>query len=561
MSNLLFQMQENLLKKLRNSKGEILKNKKSYLFFCFFIISLLIILIGVLFLNINNFNTININDGVHYYPDGINVPAKKTLIIQPGATLKMGEDARIEVFGKIIAKGTKEKPIIFEAEKNYWRGVKIVGNSDPLDIDFYKKSLLNEQFEDTSFISSLQNGNIFKHCLFKNLQTNGIRDVANRKKAVIEAENSSILLFDISFKNVVHMGIIQTENSLLLAKQNVIDSKMVMKVFHVINSISIIYENEVSPKRYEYQTWPDGIFGNVGVGIVVNNIFDGTSDDAIDFDSSLVYIFNNKINNTSDDGIDIDNKTIAYLSNNEINSIKEDGLLISNQSIAYLLNNKVVDSFNGITLRNGGRAIGQNLNISAENGIVFHQGIPLILTNNMFNNLRESIAKITEVEMHNIGIYEAQDNNDLLDLLEKSYKKKGDYRIISESIDKSNTSFDSFLYLKKVLKLVNLAEYQNSFIDGFKQLNEEDKSKLLKYKNTLYLQDSFISSTNNATLENEPLYAKINNVEFNGGNTSTELGSHPENFYQDVNNLKSIPAKIKYTKELLNKFNDLVLNI
>ena len=62
----------------------------------------------------------------------LTVPEDSTLVIEPGARLRMGNDTRIFVKGRIIAKGTEDKPIIFEGiDKDvYWRGIKIEGFDD-----------------------------------------------------------------------------------------------------------------------------------------------------------------------------------------------------------------------------------------------------------------------------------------------------------------------------------------------------------------------------------------------------------------------------------------------
>jgi hypothetical protein len=495
-----------------------------------------------------------LSEGEYIFKDDFYVPEKKTLIIKPGANLKIGRGASIIVEGKIIARGTKEKPITFSSYDDYWRGIKIIGKQRKLDLDNYKKALKGKEIENTDFLKSFENSNIFLYCTFKNLATNQVRDVANRKKAVLEVKNSSLVVSHSKFEDIVHMGVIQTENSFLLINHSEFLSEMVMKVIHPINSVAVIHDNLIEPKRYEYQTWPDGVFVNAGIGIVVNNSFDGLSDDAIDFDGSLAYIFGNSIKKTFDDGIDIDNKTEAYIIDNKIEDISEGGVLVSNQSKAFLFNNNITKTEHGIVLRNGGKVFADNLTIDKSKiGILIYQGIPLILTEEDFQNVKKEVSSISKEEMNGIGIYEVNSPQDLGDLLEKTYTTYKGYRIINNSVEQSDTYFGLFLFLKKTLKLVNSLELGGNNYDTFKKLGL-DNDFLNKYNNSLYIKNSEIKNVLDDLILKKPYHIKMENVGLKTKKYNMEEGEDIKNFIteEEVNNVGN---QKRYIEELIKKIN------
>lgn len=71
-------------------------------------------------------------DRVWYINDNVIIPKGYTLTIEPGTTLKFAKDKSLESFGKLVATGTPEKPIIMtrEGDSGYWYGVFSHENED-----------------------------------------------------------------------------------------------------------------------------------------------------------------------------------------------------------------------------------------------------------------------------------------------------------------------------------------------------------------------------------------------------------------------------------------------
>ena len=264
------------------------KNQK-----CFWITTCCVFLFAsVLFLGFSlrddRISVITLEKGSHEFPEGLKISEKEVLVIEPGSTLFMGENARIEIDGKIIAKGTSDEPIIFKGKDDvYWRGIVINGRDETPDIEVYRKLLKEKNFEKSDYLDSIENGNFFVNCHFENLMTDGKETAENRVKSVIEARRTAVTVSNCSFSDIVHIGCVQTEESLALIKNNYVDSYFVMKVFHLIRSVHITYANELVPHRYEWNTWAEGVYSKSSVAIVVDNIIEGLPDNGIDNDYSL----------------------------------------------------------------------------------------------------------------------------------------------------------------------------------------------------------------------------------------------------------------------------------
>ena len=64
-------------------------------------------------------------DHVYYVNDHVGIMEGVTLTIEPGTRLEFAKDKRLTSFGKLKAKGTPEKPIVFTSHDGNaaWRGV------------------------------------------------------------------------------------------------------------------------------------------------------------------------------------------------------------------------------------------------------------------------------------------------------------------------------------------------------------------------------------------------------------------------------------------------------
>ncbi|MEI6596879.1 MAG: right-handed parallel beta-helix repeat-containing protein, partial [bacterium] len=357
----------------------------------------------------NNHNNIIIRAGINRFPQGLKVAEKEYLTIDPGAILLMGEGTEIEIKGNIVARGTKKNPIIFKSENNVlWRGIKIIGGNSNLDLEGYKQAIRNKTFNESDYLESIKNGNIFNYCHFENLAAENKERVAeNRLKAAIEANNTTLTVSNSIFANIVNIGCVKTQDSLALVNHNFTDSKMVMKAFHFVRSFHITYDNKLIPKKGERLLWPVGIYTKSGVGIIYGNEIEGFGDNGIDNDNNcLVYIIKNTITDIYDDGIDIDYQTEAYVVGNKINSTADNGILISEQSTAILIDNEISNTNVGITLRNGGRTFIKNTNISqSKYGIKIFNQVPLFIDKNDFSNIKEKLKSLDKSDWDYYGIY------------------------------------------------------------------------------------------------------------------------------------------------------------
>ncbi|MFH0912805.1 MAG: right-handed parallel beta-helix repeat-containing protein [Candidatus Omnitrophota bacterium] len=523
-----------------------------------------------------------ISAGKHEFPQGIIVKKGEALIVNPGAHLKMGKNTRIIVEGKIIAKGTKDRPIIFSGSDGYWRGIKITGTNSPPDINRYKELFERNEFERSDFISSLRRGNIFLYCEFENLATESRqRDKYNRETGVIEVKNSSLIVSHSKFnKDILHIGCILSDESVALISNNHVSSLMIMKAVFARESVIIVHHNSIAPKRYEYQTWPDGIVSDNGMAIIYGNNFDGTGDDAIDCGNSLCFIANNNINRPFDDGIDIDCGAKAYIVGNNISQPYDEGIIISDQSFALLIDNQIngVKSTNvtsgplintanaALTLRSGGKAYCKNLTITdSDRGIYLKQELPLVLNQQEFNSIKQAILDLSEQEISLTAGYSSK--QELLKILDNSYE---DYRGLKILGDPQEGKDKGFIYLirplKKIFKLIGHNHIQSKIdLDQLLKIPDEKiKQKLARYINFLYLDNSIISNSAIPLIREKPYYLKIQGVKIGQDNIDLEddrthqlSANELTNFIQTTKAIDGefgkINKKIGYVEKLIKK--------
>ena len=385
-----------------------------------------------------NNSAVVIKKGINKFPNGLQVPENKTLVINPGATLVMGEGTKIEVKGSIVAKGTKENPIIFTSENNIlWRGINIIGKNDNLDLEGYKQALKNKTFNESDYLESIKKGNIFNYCHFENLAAENKERVAeNRLKAAIEAGSTVLAVSNSIFNNIVNIGCVKTDDSIALVNHNFTDSKLVIKAFHFVRSFHITYGNKLIPERDKRLVWPVGIYTKEGVGIIYGNEIQGFGDNGIDDDNNcLIYIIKNTLKNNDDDGIDVDYQSEAYIAGNEIDSSLDNGIIISEQSKAVLVNNEISNANVGIMLRNGGKAIVKNTNISeSKYGMQIFNQVPLLIDKKDFSDIENKIKSLNKSDWDYYGTYTINNSEDAIKLLESSYDNHGGIYVFNKKV-------------------------------------------------------------------------------------------------------------------------------
>ena len=434
--------------------------------------------------------------GVHEFPDGLKVPENEILVIEPGAVLVMGERSKIEIKGRIIAKGTEEKPIVFRGNNAYWRGIEITGQNTAPDREEYKKLLETRQFEESDYFKALKNGNIFIYCHFENLKTDGKLSKENRVRAVIEANYTALIVSHSVFKDIIHIGGVQTNRSILLAGHNYTNAKYIMKMFHLMESIHITHDNELRPDRHECRTWPEGIYTKGGLAVVVNNIVQGFPDNGIDNDQAISYIINNHVKEVYDDGIDIDHETEAYVIGNKIESAKFDGIVVSNQSSAVLINNQITGTDTGIALRNGGRVIAENIDISeAQNGIMLFNQVPLFIEKNDYFYVKERFRNLSHEDFtfHDpfFGFYVIKDGEDAVKLLEESYDNYNNLFVLNQP----RIPHD----LRSLFKTIDIFMLEE-ITDIPTEIDEETIDNLIRHHNQIQIKNYRIAAENDFTV-------------------------------------------------------------
>ena len=518
--------------------------------------------------NINKAERI-ITAGEHFFPEGIIVKKDEVLIIKPGAHLFMGKSARIKVKGKIIAKGTKQNPIIFSGNNAYWRGIKIEGGRQP-DINKYKQFFMANKFENSDFIPSIKNGNIFLYCEFENLATEDKeRNRLNRERGVIEAENTCLVVSFCGFdKDIFHIGCILPTNSLALISHNRITSKMVMKVIFARKSVIILHHNLIAPKRYEYQTWPDGICSENGMAIIGYNDFEGTADDAISSRDSLCFILRNNINRPFDDGLDIDNRSKAYIIDNYISQPYDEGILISDQASAILVDNNIrrvkadsnavfpINTANAaLTLRSGGKAYCRNLQVrDSDRGIYLKQEMPLVFSQEGFRLIKQAILRLSDEKISFTNI-RCSSKQELIDLLDNSYEDYQGFKILNV---RQGNKESNFMFLprlsRKVFKLVGHEKIYRSDISNKMRdvLSGQVKERLANYINFLYIENSIIKDVKVPFVKEKPYYIKMREMKIEEDNIGDKEESTQQLFPNEI-------AKFAQdTKNADRKFNEVV---
>jgi hypothetical protein len=396
-----------------------------------FITGIIIIAIGIVAFSSNKEDDGNIviEKGEHFFEDGLTILEGETLVIEPGAVLLMGENARIEVNGKIFATGTEENPITFKSAGNYyWRGVKINGKNDELELDKYW-NIFNGTIENVDIDIALDN--IFNYCYFSDISNEENKWASENKWiGTIEGYSTSLGVSNSIFDNIKYIGGVVTQGSLSIIKDNqFLDNDIHKPINHTFGSVSMVYRNTIEASRTENQTCADGVWINDSVAIVYANNISGVGDDGIDSSHSRMIVVGNDVSHTQDEGIDIDDSGNAIIVNNKIDTVRQNGILISRGSEVIIYNNDVKNADYGLTLRNGGVAFVDQLKLSNNNyGIVYYNTIPCMLTREDFATTRNYVLNSNETNCE-IGKIERT-----IIALDNAYTSEGDYYVYNKEL-------------------------------------------------------------------------------------------------------------------------------
>jgi hypothetical protein len=243
------------------------------------------------------------------------VPAGVTLTIDPGTTIYFAQGASITVNGRLIAEGTEARRIRFTRQPgtaNSWGGIRF------------------------------SNSNFDNRIVYSDIDYASTADP-------ITAANSQILV-----DNVVFTGI----------TRRIID----------LNNSSALIRNSVFPTIAQDETIHGNIMPANGYVIIEGNYFGGTTgySDIIDFTGGqrpgpILQVLNNTFNGGSDDALDLD-QTDAHIEGNLFMNIHQDAIRDStgnaiatdSNSDVTIVRNVFMNCDHMLLLKNGASAIVQN---------------------------------------------------------------------------------------------------------------------------------------------------------------------------------------------------------
>ncbi|MFH0912804.1 MAG: right-handed parallel beta-helix repeat-containing protein [Candidatus Omnitrophota bacterium] len=493
-----------------------------------------------------------ISAGKHEFPQGIIVKKGEALIVNPGAHLKMGKNTRIIVEGKIIAKGTKDRPIIFSGSDGYWRGIKITGQEKiPASDSFWQWLKEGDEQKEHFFLSKIQQGNIFKYCKFENISTEEQKlRCTNKRIGALEIYNSSVQVSNSEFNDILHIAGVLTQESYVLVANNSFITNFIHKSVNITrNCIAVIYQNEIIQQRVKNQTCADGIWVIGSTVLVMSNNLEGIGDDAVDIKGSRSIIINNKIDTVWDEGIDLEGG-INLVIRNSINNSNESGIMITQSKNTALVGNTIRRSNidGGLTLRNGAVVTATKTTIQDSNtGVLFKQIIPLGISEADFIKTKEQLL-VTPPEEIAPGMCDSLTPADLINKLESAYTKEGNYYYYKFS------TFDGLV--EEVFKTIKF-EPEAVNTDRIKTL-----PLYAKQENRLYLVDSRLENNRKDFLIFNNFLLNINNTEFTDEESKTQIqkkctADFKPQFIDDL----GVSSVISNSNRILQVLNRQVLNI
>lgn len=438
-------------------------------------------------------------------PDVITFSGEKTLLadyvvnenelleIREGTTIRLGNNVRIIVRGKIIARGTEKAPVSFTSVNDtlWWRGIEIQDLEDIPETDRYAGWLEygNKETGD-GFFASIKEGNVFDYCVFENaIPESRSFERKNKWMAVIEAYNTSLRVSNCVFRKIYYYGGVLTQRSLVVVDNCTFDDEDIHKAINSTDrSVGIFYNNTIVGHRSVNARCADGIWMKKSVALIANNDISTVADDGIDTDQSRVVVFRNVVKSVLDDGIDIDNGGYGFLIENDIEGVAENGILVSDGSEIIANRNRVKASASGLILRDGAEVVSEGLQISENGiGISLYQNIPVAMTSSDYRVVKEKIGEMPmDVIFDEEFIDGVETHDDIYDLLDEYYEDRGDYRIFKKEKFENVSKLDP---LKKVFKLAGILDFEE-----FQNSETRLHPLSMKTKNGLYLSGAEVKS-------------------------------------------------------------------
>lgn len=365
-------------------------------------------------------NKITIGPGNYELLSDLVIPKSKTLVINPGTTLRIGDNVSIIINGKIISKGTNNNPITFSGRNSYWRGIILNGTVDHSQSYILSWDSFDSLFPE-DYINSIKTGNIFQNCIFKNIGA-GEQYISKRNNylAAIESYDSDVTITNSYFYDIKFIGGILAFDSYLFSYNNQFDSNYIHKGIHTNNTFLVAFGNNMT-QEMESQPCNDGFWIIDSVAILDSNSIYGKGDDAIDLKGSSAIILNNTAIMNKDEGIDLDHGSRALIYKNTLEKNRENSILISSSSEAIMKKNKLSGK---LTMRN--KAKGYSVSDSGES-------IEMVFDITKEHEFCESYGKKDYSQEELISIESKNDN--LLIITNSSFSTRllSEYSLILES--------------------------------------------------------------------------------------------------------------------------------
>lgn len=500
-----------------------------------------------------------IGKGDHFFVEDLVVKKGEALVIMPGANLSFEKNKKILVEGKIIAKGTRENPIIFKSSGDYfWRGIKIQNFEKTPEYESYWKWFRNGDAEkEKYFFNEIKNGNVFTFCQFKDISNEELKlTYDSRWTGALEAYDAALLVSNSVFDNINYLGGVVTQRSHSVIKENEFISNQLHKQINITHgSVSLIYKNKITPEREDKQGCADGIWLINAAAIVYGNSIEGTADDGIQAGESYAVIGKNSVRKTLNDGIEVDDKKGSYIIfGNNVDSASDNGILVDNASAA-VMNNESKNSDAGLTVRNGSTVLASNLVAENNNkGLFLFDSIPCSLNEKEFLKVKSDILNFPE------GIYCSRicpDNICLPD--SKPYSGLELVQILESHYTKNKDGLYYFYYLYNkdyiVSTIKSIFSKRTNIFDLTPLINDnmkEGNQFCFGLNNLLFMEDSKFNNNKTERLIFNDFAAKIDD-----NLNDYECNSPSDDYLCDFKNKEKVGTLENNLIKVLGKINKL----
>ncbi len=271
-------------------------------------------------------DTYNINETIIFEDE---------VIIEPGTKFRLKKNKSMIFKNKVIANGTKKKPIIFEKKDNEnWGTIALFGKKTQ------KSNLSNIIIDGGS-------GHIRDNFRKKDSQYFSIGNL--RFISALSVHGTS----NIIFKNIK------------IKNNNNYDDAL-----HIIYSKDIVFDNLKINNAYG-----DAVDVDMSKNILLTNlIIKNSNNDAVDLMESSVIINNSQLINSKDKGVSVGEKSIvtindSHIKNNEIGISTKDGSLTYVNQTNFKMNNSHIQNYKkNWRYGDGGTAVIKNSNFDNVNG-------------------------------------------------------------------------------------------------------------------------------------------------------------------------------------------------